>query len=110
MVVEDISKENFEEKVLKSDVPVVIDFWAEWCGPCRIFSPIVEKVSEDLRYKGKVKFYKMNTDENPEIAVAYNIMSIPTAVFFEGGEVKDISIGAIPQENFKKWLDKNLEV
>ncbi|MGC8776471.1 MAG: thioredoxin [Candidatus Micrarchaeia archaeon] len=110
MVVEDINKENFEEKVLKSEIPVVIDFWAEWCGPCRIFSPIIEKVSEDLKYKGKVRFYKLNTDENSEIAAAYGIMSIPTAAFFENGEVKSISVGAIPQETFKKWLDENLEI
>mgnify|MGYP001626232521 CR=1 FL=1 len=108
MVVEDVSKENFEEKVLKSDLPVVIDFWAEWCGPCRIFSPIIEKFSEDEKYKGKVKFYKLNTDENPEIAVEYGVMSIPTAMLFEKGEVKAISVGAVPQEHFKKWLDENL--
>jgi len=108
MVVEDIDKNRFGDKVLKSDKPAVVDFWAAWCGPCRIFSPIVEKVSEEEKYKGKVKFYRLNTDENPEIAVAYNIMSIPTAVLFEGGEAKAISIGAIPQESFKKWLDENL--
>jgi len=108
MVVEDTDKTRFEQEVLKSDKPVVVDFWAKWCGPCRIFSPIIEKVSEEEKYKGRVKFYKLNIDENPEIAVAYNIMSFPTAALFEGGELKAISIGAIPQEIFKKWLDENL--
>lgn len=106
MAIADIDKNSFESEVLKSKVPVVIDFWAEWCGPCRIFSPIVESVSEN--YDGKVKFYKLNTDENPEIAVAYNVMSIPTAMLFENGEVKAVSIGAIPQETFKRWLEENI--
>jgi thioredoxin 1 len=85
---------------------VVIDFWAEWCGPCRIFSPIVENISKD--YENKVKFYKLNTDENPEIAEAYNVMSIPTAMLFENGEIKAISIGVVPLETFRRWLEENI--
>lgn len=103
---QDFTTNNFESEVKKSKEPVVVDFWAEWCGPCRIFSPIIEDVSKE--YKGKVKFGKLNTDENQEIAGEYNIMSIPTVLLFEKGQVKAMSVGALPKESFKKWLDKNL--
>jgi thioredoxin 1 len=106
MAVIDIDKNSFKSEVLNSKLPVVIDFWAEWCGPCRIFSPVVENISKD--YENKVKFYKLNTDENPEIAEAYNVMSIPTALLFENGEVKAISIGAVPLETFRRWLEENI--
>ncbi|MDE1851527.1 MAG: thioredoxin [Candidatus Micrarchaeota archaeon] len=102
----DLTKDNFDAEVLNAKQPVLVDFWAEWCGPCRIFSPIIEDVSKD--YSSKVKFFKLNTDENSEIAARYNIMSIPTVLLFEKGEVKAMSVGALPKESFKKWLDKNL--
>jgi thioredoxin 1 len=102
----EFTSKNFESEVVKSDKPVVVDYWAEWCGPCRIFSPIIDDVSK--QYEGKVKFGKLNTDENSDIAARYNIMSIPTVLLFEKGEVKAMSVGAIPKESFKKWLDKNL--
>lgn len=102
----DLSKDNFDAEVLNAKQPVLVDFWAEWCGPCRIFSPIIEDVSKD--YSGKVKFFKLNTDENSEIASRYNIMSIPTVLLFDKGEVKAMSVGALPKESFKKWLEKNL--
>ena len=97
---------TFESEVLKSKIPVVVDFWAPWCGPCRIFSPLIDEVSKE--YSGKIKFLKMDTDENYDIAATYNIMSIPTTLFFEGGEVKAMSVGALPKTEFKKWLDSNL--
>ncbi len=102
----DFTTENFEAEVLKSKTPVVVDFWAEWCGPCRIFSPIIDEVSK--AYEPKVKFGKLNTDENNDIAGKYNIMSIPSVLVFEKGEVKAMSVGALPKDTFKKWLDKNL--
>ncbi len=105
-LVGDVTADTFDTEVLKSSEPVVIDFWAPWCGPCRIFSPIIEEVSKD--YAGKIKFLKMNTDENGGIAGAYNIMSIPTVLIFEGGEVKAMQVGAVPKPQFKKWLDNNL--
>ncbi|HUB92731.1 MAG TPA: thioredoxin [Candidatus Saccharimonadales bacterium] len=102
----DIKQENFDSEVLKSSLPVVVDFWAPWCGPCRIFSPIIDEVSKEM--EGKVKFAKLNTDENQEIAQKYNIMSIPTVLIFEKGTVKATSVGALPKESFKSWLHKNV--
>ena len=106
MVTIEITTENFDKEVLHSKQPVIIDFWASWCGPCRMFSPIIEEVSEE--FKGKVVFGKLNTDENSEIATKYNIMSIPTAMLFQDGKVKATSIGAMPKESFKKWVRENL--
>jgi thioredoxin 1 len=83
-----------------------VDYWAPWCGPCRLFSPIIEEVSKE--FEGKVKFVKLNTDENQEIAQKYNIMSIPTVLLFEKGVVKATSVGALPKESFKTWVNKNL--
>ncbi|MEM0074342.1 MAG: thioredoxin [Candidatus Micrarchaeaceae archaeon] len=103
---QEVKSDDFEKEVLKSDKPVIVDFWAEWCAPCRIFSPIIEEVSKD--YVNKVKFCSLNTDENQDIAMKYNIMSIPTAMLFEKGIPKAMSVGAIPKEEFKKWLEENL--
>jgi len=105
MALEAVSTNDFEEKVLKSKEPVVIDFWAEWCGPCRFFSPIIEEVSKEF---SKAKFMSVNTDENPEIASAYNIMSIPTTMIFAGGKPVANIVGAVPKEMLKKWLSQNI--
>jgi thioredoxin 1 len=102
----ELNQNDFEKEVMKSTTPVVVDFWAPWCGPCRIFSPVIEEVSKE--YSGKVKFAKLNTDENQEIAAKYNIMSIPSVLLFKDGAVKATSVGAMPKEMFKSWLTKNL--
>ncbi len=106
MAMAKIDTGNFDVEVLKSKVPVVIDFWAAWCGPCRIFSPIIEDVSKEM--DGKAKFGSINTDENPDIAAKYNIMSIPTTMIFQNGQPKAFSVGALPKEALKRWISENL--
>ena len=95
MVIE-ITDESFEDEVLKSNVPVVVDFWAPWCGPCMMIAPITEKLSKE--HEGKVKFYKLNVDENPQAARKYQVMSIPLLLFFNSGQVVDESLGAVPEQ------------
>ena len=102
MVVE-ISDQSFETEVIKSEIPVVVDFWAPWCGPCRVLAPVTEKLAE--AYTGKVKFCKINVDENPEMSMKYNVMSIPTLIFFKGGEQKGSSLGAVPEAALKPKIE-----
>ena len=102
----ELNKDNFEKEVLQSKMPVVVDFWATWCGPCRIFSPIIEEVSKE--YEGKIKFAKLDVDSAQEIAAKYNIMSIPTVLLFAEGKIKAMSVGAIRKESLKSWITKNM--
>jgi thioredoxin 1 len=89
-----LTSADFEKEILKAQTPAVVDFYADWCGPCRMVSPIIEQLSKE--YEGKVKFAKLNTDENPEIAMKYGIMSIPTIMVFKNGQVASTVIGAGP--------------
>jgi len=94
---------NFDQEVLKSDTPVLVDFWAPWCGPCRMVAPIVAEISNE--YAGKLKVGKVNTDDNQEVAVRYGIMSIPTLMIFKGGEVADRVVGALPKQALTGKID-----
>jgi len=93
---------NFDQEVLKSDIPVLVDFWAPWCGPCRMVSPLVDELAEELT--GKLKVVKINTDENQEVAIKYGIRSIPTLGIFKDGNIVDGVIGAVPKQTIKDKL------
>lgn len=97
---------NFEQEVLKSEMPVVVDFWASWCTPCRIVSPIIEELAKE--YEGKVKVGKLNVDENPNTASRFGIMSIPTVLVMENAEVKQTIIGARGREDYKEAIEEVL--
>lgn len=97
---------NFETEALKTDLPVIVDFWAAWCGPCRMIAPIIEDLSEE--YQGKVKVGKLDVDDNQQTAIKYGVRSIPTVLFFKGGELKDTIIGAVPKSIFTEKLQKLL--
>jgi thioredoxin 1 len=99
---------NFDQEVLKSAIPVLVDFWAPWCGPCRMVSPLVDEIAEELN--GKLKVVKVNTDENQEIAVKYGIRNIPTLGIFKDGQIVDGVIGAVPKQAIKDKLLPHLSV
>ena len=100
------SSQQFEQEVLNSVNPVFVDFWAEWCGPCRMVSPVVEELAND--YDGKVKFVKVNVDEANELASKYNVFSIPTLVILNKGEIVSQQVGAASKESYKSMIDRAL--
>ncbi len=102
----EISDSNFESEVVNSDVPVLVDFWAPWCGPCRAIAPLVEEISSS--YAGKIKVGKMNVDENQSTTMKFGIRSIPTLIMFKGGEAVDQIIGAVPKGEIERVVEKSL--
>ncbi|MCY3645655.1 MAG: thioredoxin [Chloroflexota bacterium] len=100
----EVTDATFDADVMKSDLPVLVDFWAPWCGPCRMVAPIVEELGEE--YAGRVSFYKMNTDENPAVPSQYGIRSIPSLLIFNGGELKGTIVGFRPKSDLKKRLEE----
>jgi len=102
----DVTDQNFEEEVIKSDLPVLVDLWAPWCRPCLMVAPIVERLAE--KYNDRFKFCRLNVDENPRTAVKYNVMSIPTLLFFKDGKVADTVIGAVPEQALQPKIEELL--
>ena len=103
MATHKVDTSNFQSDVLGSDVPVVVDFWAEWCGPCKMIGPHLEEISDEMA--GKVKITKLNIDENPDIAAQYGVRSIPTLVMFKDGEPASIQVGAKPKTALVDWIN-----
>ena len=102
MAVGKVSDANFESEVLEASGPVVVDFWAEWCGPCRMIGPALEEISDELG--GKVTITKLNIDENPDAPAKYGVMSIPTLMIFKGGEMASRQVGAAPKAKLQQWI------
>ncbi len=101
-----VTDENFEQEILKSDIPAMVDFWAEWCGPCKMVGPVVEQLAKE--YEGKVKIGKMNVDENRQTPAKYGIRAIPTLILFKDGQVAQMIVGAQPKSAIEEELKKLL--
>lgn len=101
-----VSDDNFQQEVLNSDIPVLVDFWAEWCAPCQMVVPALEQLRDN--YKDQIKVVKLNVDENPNTPATYGIMGIPALLLFKGGEVKENIVGALPQDQIVERVTKHL--
>lgn len=104
--IQHLTDDIFDNQVLQSSVPVLVDFWAPWCGPCRFVAPVIEEIAKD--YSGKIKVGKVDVDENPEVAGRYGISSIPTILLYKDGQVVDGVIGAVPKKHLQEIIDKHM--
>tara|TARA_B100000683_G_scaffold234244_1_gene237348 strand:- start:28 stop:351 length:324 start_codon:yes stop_codon:yes gene_type:complete len=104
--IKNLSLDNFDNEISSSNIPVLVDFWAEWCGPCKSLGPILEEISEDL--KDKLQVVKVNLDENQDLAMKYSIRSIPTLLLFKKGELVDTKVGLLPKSDLVEWLDSKI--
>ena len=104
--IKNLSLDNFDNEISSSNIPVLVDFWAEWCGPCKMLGPILEEISVDL--KDKLQVVKVNLDENQDLAMKYSIRSIPTLLLFKGGELVDTKVGLLPKSDLVEWLSSKL--
>jgi thioredoxin 1 len=101
-----LDEKNFNDEVVKSSTPVLVDFWAEWCGPCKMIAPVIDQLSDELQ--GRMKIAKVNVDESPELAGQFNVMSIPTLLVFKGGKPVDQIVGALPKDRLLAKLNTHL--
>ena len=104
--IKNLSLDNFDNEISSSNTPVLVDFWAEWCGPCKMLGPILEEISEDL--KDKLQVVKVNLDENQDLAMKYSIRSIPTLLLFKEGKLIDTKVGLLPKSDLVEWLSSKL--
>ena len=102
----EVNGNNFSEEVLQSEVPVLVDFWATWCGPCRQVAPVLEELAEE--FDGKVRVAKLNVDESQQVAMEFQVSSIPTFILFKNGEVADRLMGALPKPSFQEFINRNV--
>lgn len=106
MSIHHFTDSNFKKEVLESSIPVLVDFWANWCGPCKMIAPIVDELA--MEYAGKMKIGKVDVDENSSVASQYGVMSIPTLIFFKGGKIMDQVSGALNKSSLKQKIEENL--
>ena len=101
-----VTDDNFENEILQSEQPVLVDFWAPWCGPCRMVAPVLDQLADEM--DGKVRIAKLNVDESQQIAYKYQVSSIPTFILFKGGRMADRTMGAMPKAGFESFINRNL--